>query len=1034
MKLTKLLVFCFSLFSLLGYSQNLTVSGKISDEAGMPIPSASVVVKGTTNGTTSDLDGNYQITADSNATLVFSFVGYSSIEEKIAGRTSISVQLNPETENLNEVIVVGYGTQKKSVVTGAISKVKGQDIAKQPVTRVEQSLQGRTAGVYVAANAGQPGSSSTVRVRGITTLNNNNPIYIVDGIVTEQPAIAYINQYDIESIEVLKDASASIYGTLSAGGVILITTKKGKSGKLKVAYNGFTGTQEAARKIDLLNATEYATLRNEAFINGGGTPSAIPFPNPEQYGKGTNWQDQIFHTASRVSHDVNISGGNDKSTYYASFSMVDQEGIVMPRISNYNRKTFRLNSDHKINEYIRFGQTFTYTNEKSMGIGNTNNEFGGPLASAVNLDPITPVVITDPAVAATAPYSTQPYAVKNEQGQYFGISKDVINEITNPVAYQYTRFGNYGYADNFVGNGYVEAEPIKGLKFRTSLSGKKSYYGSYSFTPLYYLSAIMQATRNSLFQSKNSNIFWSVENTMVYEKTVGDHNFAALLGQGAYVQQGERGQGTTYNNLPTNDWRDASFNFDIPASNRETYAYESPDEKRISYFARLTYDYKEKYLASALIRRDGSTYFGRNNKFGNFPSVSLGWVASKEAFWPQNDILTMLKVRASYGIAGNDRSTSAYPYASLVSGGYNYTIGQGGDVTTGNTIQRPSNPDLKWEETTNRNVALDFTLWSNLNMTVDFFQKKTTGIIRELQVPGYVGLGNPIKNMGELKNDGLELEMNYRKRFNDFNVGISGNISWIKNTITSIAPDVEFYDTAGVQSTNGGVARAQVGQSFGSFFGYKTDGIFQNQAEIDAYVGPGGTPIQPSAVPGDFRWKDLDGDGTITGDDRTFLGNSLPKYTFGFTIDLAYKNFDMTIFAQGQGGNKIYNALRRLDLGKANWQTNALGRWVGEGTSNTYPRVSDTDNNKNFSNPSDFYLEDGAFLRLKTVQIGYSLPTDLIGKAGLSRTRIYLMSENLLTFTKYTGFDPEIGGDTSGIDRGYYPQARSLLLGVNLEF
>ncbi|UMY67045.1 MULTISPECIES: TonB-dependent receptor [unclassified Flavobacterium] len=1034
MKLTKLLVFCFSLFSMVAFSQSVTVSGTVTDETGMPIPSASVVVKGSTNGTSTDLDGKFQITADANATLVFSFVGYQSKEETILDRRSIDVRLMPETESLNEVVVIGYGTQKKSVVTGAISKVRVQDLSKQPLSRIEQSIQGRTAGVYVAANAGQPGSSATVRIRGITTLNDNDPLYVVDGIVTEQSGVAFINQYDIESIEVLKDASASVYGTRAAGGVILITTKKGKSGKMKVAYNGFTGFQNAARKVGLLNATEYATLRNEAFVNGGGSPSAVPFPNPASYGKGTDWQDQIFQTAQRVSHDLSISGGNDKSTYFASFSLIDQEGIVTPRISNYNRKTFRLNSDHKINDYIRFGQTFTYSNEKTIGIGNTNSEFGGPLASAINLDPITPVVITDPAVAATPPYSNQPYAIKNEDGLFYGISPYVGNEISNPIAYQNIRLGHYGYADNFVGNGYFEVEPIKGLKIRTSLVGKKAYYGSYGFTPMHYLSTILQTQRNNLFRSKNSNFFWSVENVISYEKKVGDHNFTALVGQGAYVQEGEEGQGTTYFDLPTNDWRDASFNFGVPTEDQTTYAYTATDTKTASYFARLTYDYKEKYLLHGFIRRDGSTSFGRNNKFANFPSISAGWVPSKEDFWPTNAVITNLKLRASWGVSGNDRGTAPFSYASIVNGGYNYAVGTGGSVTIGNTVVRPPNPDLAWEETTNRNIAVDLTLWNNLSLSVDLFQKKTTGILRRLEVPGYVGLEAPVYNIGEVKNNGLEIEANYRKKIGDFDFNVSGNASWIKNEVTSISPDVTFYDVAGVQSSTYGVSRVMVGESFGTFYGFKTNGIFQNQAEIDSYVGPGGTPIQPNAKPGDFRWKDINGDGTIDGDDRTVLGSSLPDMTFGFTIDIRYKNFDLTAFAQGQAGNKIYNALRRLDLGNANWQTNALNRWVGEGSSNSYPRVTDNDTNRNFSNPSDFYLEDGDYLRLKTVQLGYSLPTEVIGKIGLSRTRIYVMSENLFTFTKYTGFDPEIGGGVSGIDRGFYPQARSFLMGVNLEF
>ncbi|RZJ70314.1 TonB-dependent receptor [Flavobacterium sp.] len=1033
MKFKKVLFFCISalLFSFIGHAQNIDVKGKVTDETGLPVPGTTVTVKGTQTATMTDIDGNYQISAPSNGTLVYSFIGYTTLELAINGQAIVNANIKSASENLDEVVVVGYGTQKKSVVTGAISKVRAQDLENQPVTRVEQSLQGRTSGVVVAANAGQPGSAATVRVRGITTLNDNNPLYVVDGILVDASSVQYINQYDIESMEVLKDASASVYGTRAAGGVIVITTKKGKSGKLSVNYNGFAGFQEESRRVGVLNATQYATLRNEAYLNGGGTPSGIPFANPQSYGRGTDWQDQIFQNAMRESHDLSISGGTDKSTFYASFSLIDQEGIVLPGISRYQRKTFRLNSEHKVTKYIRFGQTASYTHEKNVGIGNTNSEFGGPLASAINLDPITPVL--EPNPDPSNPFYSNPRAVRNDQGVLYGISPYVANEISNPLAYERTRLGNFGWADNFTGNAYIEIEPITGLKFRTTASGKQAYYGSQSFTPEYYLTSILSATENNFSRDKRSNFYWSVENTLSYTKSIKDHNFAVLLGQGSYVWEGEQGQGTTFFNLPIDSWQDASFNFPVPIEDQTTFAYTSPDVKLTSLFARLTYDFKEKYLLSALIRRDGSSKFGENNKFGNFPSISIGWVPTKESFWPENKWVTQLKIRGSYGVAGNDR-TGDFGYASLVNGGYNYQFGPGGAVTIGNTVVRPANPNLKWEETTNRNIAADITVLGNINLTVDVFNKKTTGILRELPIPGYVGLSSPLANLGEVENKGVELEVGYRKSFGDFKVGFNGNISWIKNRINSIAPDVDFYDVANVQSSTYQISRNQVGESFGAFYGFVTDGIFQNQAEIDSYVGPGGTAIQPGAVPGDFRWRDLNNDGQINGDDRKVIGKPLPDYTYGVTLNLEYKNFDLSIFGQGVAGNQIYNGLRRLDLTNANWQSNAMNRWVGEGTSNSYPRVSTTDNNRNFSNPSTFYLEDGDYFRIKTVQVGYSISKDIISKAGLDRARIYVMSENLFTFTKYTGFDPEIGGNVLGIDRGYYPQARSFMMGVNLQF
>lgn len=1036
MKFKKVLFFCISalLFSFIGHAQNINVSGKVTDETGLPVPGTTVTLKGTQTASMTDIDGNYQISAPSNGTLVFSFIGYSSLELAINGKTAVNARLSSSAEALNEVVVIGYGTQKKSVVTGAISQVKGKDLEGQPVTRIEQTLQGRTSGVYVAANAGQPGSPATVRIRGVGTMNNADPTYVVDGIIMEQSSVAFINQFDIESVEVLKDASASVYGTRAGNGVILITTKKGKSGKITVSYNGFSGFSEASRKLGLLNATQYATLINEREVNDG---RAIVYNDPASLGRGTDWQNVIFQNAFRESHDVNISGGNDVSRFYGSFSLVDQEGIVLPSISRYQRKTIRLNSEHKLTKYITFGQTATYSHEKNLGVGNTNSEFGGPLSSAINLDPITPLVETNPAVIADPINGYQQNGVfTNAQGFPYGISPRVTNEMANPLAYQASRLGNYGYADNLVGTAFVEVAPIDGLKVRSTVVGKLAYYGSQSFTPEYYFNNGPPGNNdiNSLNKVSNSNLYWSVENTASYTKRFDKHNLSVLLGQGAYVQEGERGQSTTYKDLPIDSWQDASFNFPIPDANKFTNAYQGADKKTSSLFARLTYDFNERYLLQAFIRRDGSTQFGANHKFGNFPSISAGWVASKEAFWPENKVVTQLKFRGSYGVSGNDQILG-FLYASIINGGYNYTFGNSGTIVPGSTITNPPNPDLKWEETTKRNVAADITLFRDLNLTIDLWNSKTTGILKTLPIPGYVGLSEPTANLGEVENKGIDFELSYRRKIGEVTVGVNGNISFFKNNVNNISPALDYYSSATVQSLVGEVQRVAVGHSIGTFYGYHEMGVFQNQAQINAYVGADGTPIQPNAVPGDFIWKDVNGDGQITTDDREYLGKSLPSYTYGFGFSLEYKNFDFNVLTQGAAGNKIFNALRRLELSDANWQSNALNRWTGEGTSNDYPRLTKDDPNGNFSRSSNFYLENGDYWRIKTMQLGYSIPTDVIGKAGLTRARIYVMGENLFTFTKYTGYDPEIGGGNSGgIDRGFYPQARSYMVGVNLQF
>lgn len=1036
MKLTKLLIFCFLsvLFSVYGQAQEVSIKGKVIDESGLPIPGVTILIKGTTKATSSDIDGNYQIKAVSSGTLVFTFVGYGKIEEPISGRTRIDARLNPETSALQEVVVVGYGTQKKSVVTGAISSVKAKDLEKVPNGRIEQALQGRVAGVTIAASSGQPGATSTIRVRGVTTFGDggNNPLWVVDGVVVDAGGIGYLNQSDIESIEVLKDAaSAAIYGTRAATGVILVTTKKGKSGKITVNYNGFTGISSPEKTLDLLNATQYGAILNEKSIAAGGS---LVFSNLGALGVGTDWQKAIFNdSAFRYNHELSISGGNDVSNFYTSFGLQDQEGIVSTEISKYNKKNFRLNSTHKISKVFTFGQTLGFTRQKSTGIGNTNSEFGGPLSSAINLDPITPIVEMDPIKANAAPYSVNP-VIRDANGNPYGISNIVGQEMTNPLAYAKTRLGGYDWSDDLVGNAYIEANISSHLKFRTTLGGKIAYWGNQQFTPVYYLSATSNVLKNSYGKSQNKSEAWNVENILTYSNKFGDHNLTVLLGQGAYVDNIGGGSSTTMYGLPITDYHDASFNFDIPQSDRNSSTWDFTQHKLSSLFTRVNYDYKEKYLFTGIIRRDGSTRFGANNKYGVFPSFNLGWVVTKEGFWKENNIVNTLKIRGGYGIVGND-NIADFRYLSLVSGGYNYSFGNAGAITTGYANQTLDNPDLKWEETSQADIGFDSRLFNDFNLTVDFYKKTTSGILRPINIPGYVGVSeNPAGNVADMDNKGFEVELGYKKQLGKVNFSLSGNFAYLENKVTYVASDSNFIPGDAYFQSMGAVTRTQVGQSYNSFYGFKTNGIFQNEAEIAAYTNSTGTVIQPNARPGDFKWVDTDGNGSITDDDKQFLGNNIPKYTYGLTLNLDYKNFDFTAFAQGAAGSKIFQGLRRLDVGNANYQTIALSRWTGEGTSNDYPRLTNNDSNGNFGKMSDFYLEDGDYLRLKLVQLGYSLPNDIIAKIGASKVRLYLSGENLITLTKYTGYDPEIGGGVFGIDKGIYPQARTFMFGANLQF
>lgn len=1030
----KSIVILFLMTSWVALAQEISVSGNVQDESGTPIPEVNVLIKNTSKGVSTDFNGNFVINGvEIGDTLTFSYLGYVTKEVVVVNRSNLTVQLVEDLAQLDEIVIIGYGTQKKSVVTGAISGVKQSELEDIPITRVEQTLQGRVSGVTIAANSGQPGSSSTVRVRGITTLGNNEPLWVVDGVVVDAGGIGFLNQSDIASVEVLKDAaSQAIYGARAATGVILITTKKGKSGKLSVNYNGYTGVSSAARTLDLLNGTQYATLLNEKSVNGGGN---ILFSNPEFFGEGTDWQSVIFNNSAwRISHELSLSGGNDVSKYYASFGYNDQEGVVLSDISNYTRKNIRLNSTHNVTDKIRFGQTVGYSNEKTIGIGNTNSEFGGPLSSAINLDPLTPIVETDPVLTNQAPY-TNNGIWRDANGNPYGISTLVAQEMSNPLAYQQTRLGDYGWADNFVGNAYLEIEPIEGLKFRSTLGGKLAYWGYQSFTPVSYLNAASITTQNNISRGSNKGFGWNLENIVSFTKTLEKHNFSVLFGQGVYVDNISSGETVTYFDIPVDNYQDASFNFSVPTDQIVASAYRGIEHKVTSLFSRLTYDYDEKYLLTAIIRRDGSSRFGANNKYGFFPSFSVGWVPSKEKFWKDNEVVNQLKIRGGYGITGND-NIGDFRYLSTVSGGRNYTIGTSGSVTIGNSPDAPSNPDLKWEETSQLNIGFDARLFKDFSLAFDWYKKETTGILQPVTIPGYVGaIGSPTGNVADMENTGVDLEIGYKKQINEVNLSLNGNISFLENEVTFLGNGVDFLSGGqSIQSSTFPITRTQVGQPVNSFYGFKTNGIFQNQAEIDSYVSSNGTVIQPNAQPGDFKWIDVDDDGDIDSDDRDFLGSSIPKVTFGFTVNVDYKNFDLMVFCQGAAGNKIFQGLRRLDVENANYQTAALGRWVGEGTSNTYPRLTTNDTNSNFSNPSDFYLEDGDYLRLKTIQLGYTLPSDILGKHGINKLRIYLTAENLFTFTKYSGYDPEIGGGVLGIDRGYYPQAITNQVGINLQF
>jgi TonB-linked SusC/RagA family outer membrane protein len=1043
------LLACVLLFPAISNAQDITVKGTVTDQKnGIPIPGVTVKALGSSKGTLTDVSGNFVIAVPQGTKLTFSQLGMVSQTVTVSSSAAIRIALAEDSKSLGEVVVVGYGTQKKSVVTGAISGVKAADLENQPVNRIEQALQGRTSGLTIAATSGQPGSASTVRLRGVTSFgensnNKNNPLWVVDGVVIDNGGIGYLNQSDIESIEVLKDAAAAaIYGARSASGVILVTTKKGKEGTLTINYSGYYGTQAPAKKLDLLNASQYADVINRAFAAGlknGGQP--LPFPNPSALGQGTDWQSVIFNNdARKQNHEVSISGGNEKSTFYTSAGYNLMDGIVATPISKWNRANVRLNSTHKIRKWWTIGENLGYSHTVNSGIGAVNREFGGPLSSAINLSPTMPIVETNPALLGQLPY-TNANVVRDANGNPYGIPASGFQEMTNPLAYIQTRLGNYNWDHNIVGNAFVELEPLKGLRIRSTIGTKLAFYGNDAFSPLAYFSTTASTPRSTFRRELNYSIAYNLENTISYTRDFNKHNVTLLLGQGNYKDGYSRQLVTTYFDIPATDFNSANMRFKPIEANKTTSGDEGTEHKVNSFFSRVQYNYDEKYLLTALIRRDGSSRFGPNHKFGYFPSVSAGWVPTREDFFPKNNIVNTLKIRGSYGVTGND-VIGDFAYVATVGSGRNYPFGTAGNVIIGYSPEASPNPNLKWEETKQTDIGIDATLFNDFTLTADWYKKKTTGILQTPPTPDYVGSGSPARNLGDMQNTGFELELGYRKQIGQIRFGISGNASWLKNEVTKLAPDVNFIETDGASFQNmGTITRTQPGHSFNEFYGYQNLGLFQSQAEIDNYKGPKGTVLQPNAKPGDIKFANLNGDETIDVNDRTFLGSPIPKFTYGFTINLGYKNFDLVAFGSGVAGNKIFQGLRRLDIANANYQTKILNSWTPSNTNTNIPRLAVDDPNENYKKFSSLYLENGDFFRLRTLQIGYTLPKATVEKLKLQKLRIYVLTENLFTITKYSGYDPELGvgpdagsGGAFSIDRGAYPQARTFLIGINVGF
>ncbi len=1023
-----LLCACFlSPSILLGQAITGVITDQVTEET---LPGANIIVRGTTTGTVTDIDGQYELRlAPGTHVIVFSFVGYRPVEQEVTvgpdETKTLNIALSPDVTTFDELVVVGYGTQQKRVVTGAISSVDAEEITSTPILRVEQAMQGRAAGVQVTNLSGQPGEAPTVRIRGAGTTGNAAPLYIVDGLAVG--GIDYLNPGDIESIDVLKDAaSAAIYGARAANGVVLITTKSGTAGRMNLTYSMYQGIQNVTKTIDMLDAEQYRMMMNEGARNAGLTE---PFNLNEVPRHNTNWQDALFETnAPILNHEISVNGGTDRSTYASSISYFSQQGIIGGDKSQFDRITGRLNTRHKVNEFITFGNNLSYSHIIRRGVA-SNTSFNGAYSSALNIDPLTPIFETNENMLNQAPYATEP-VVRDGSGEAYGISRYIGAEIVNPLALLETQNAETR-VDKIVGNVFGEVELIEHLKFNTSLGIDLAYVLNDSHTPLFFLNgAQLNTEKTSVSKNINRYFTWQIENTLSYNRKIGDHNFSSLIGMTASKFNFEDLSG---------------FNADVPITDpRHVYLNMATDtvwtafggashSSLLSGFGRIMYDYKGIYAFNVTVRRDGSSRFGGNNRFGTFPSLGATWIISEEPFFPDLGPIDIIKLRGSWGINGN-QEIGNYQFISTINKSRGYIFG--GGRAFGASPSFIENADIRWEESEQIDVAIDLGAFNNrLTATIDYYIKTTSGLLESIPIPAHVGNDPPVANVGSVENRGIEMSLNWRHVKGDLRYSLGFNGAYNRNQMTNIGNEQGVLPGA-TWAVAGLVTRAEIGLPIGYFWGFKTDGIFQSMDEVFQHIGPTGRPLQPNARPGDVRFIDVNGDGVINADDRTMIGNPTPDWTFGMNANLEYKQFDFSMLLIGTYGNDIFNGMQRQDLRYTNRTTAILDRWTGPGTSNTVPRYTWIDTNNNYR-ISDLYIEDGSFLRVKNIQVGYSLPNRLLSRINASVWRVYVSAENLFTLTNYTGADPEIGAMSSfdiGIDRGIYPQSRTFRLGTSISF
>ncbi|SDS23503.1 TonB-linked outer membrane protein, SusC/RagA family [Formosa sp. Hel1_31_208] len=1003
---SKLFTILVVIFSASLYAQNINVTGTITETStGIPLPGVNVLVKNTSKGASTDFDGKFVLNDVSiNSVLVISYLGYKTKEITVTNAEPLFITLDEDSESLDEVVVIGYGTQRKKEITGAVSVVSSETIENLKPTRIEQALQGQVAGVNIVSNSGSPGASATISIRGVSTNGDSRPLILVDGTVVED--LSVINPNDIETVNVLKDATAGIYGVRAANGVILITTKSGrKSMPLTVELNTYGGFQETTRTLPVLNATEYALLLNEAYAANG---ENIPFSNVAGLGQGTNWQDRVFQKAPIVSTAITLKGGGEKSTYAYGGSFLTQDGIVGGDKSNFSRLTQRLSYslDFLKNFKINTGVTWTHTSRRVL----PENGIGSVLFNAIN---IAPTINTNQA------------------------ANDLGFEIVNPIK-QINNTFNRGLVDKINGNINLSYNFLEHFTAQASYQFNYAEVDSKVFSPeIDYgiqgtVDKVFDIQRNQVVETKSFFRDYTFDAFIKYENKFNDiHNLNVLLGTSVFKTTGNNtgnvGFGIVDNFV-------GNANIESATNIQNIFPFDSGfDSRLLSYFARVQYDYNGKYLVSAVIRRDGSSNFGPKNKFGYFPSASVGWIASEENFMATNSFIDFLKIRASYGVLGNDR-IGAFRFVSVLDGEGVYPFND--LLNFGTTPGAISNPEIKWEKQKTLDIGLDMRFWENrMDLTLDYYKKRTEDLLVSPPVSGILGASgpgslSPFINAGVIENKGFEFSLGYTEQLSEnFKMNIKYNVSTIDNNVISVSSSGDFIPGGQFGVGQAQPSRMEAGQPIGYFRGFRTAGIFQNQAQIDT------SPIlNGNTQPGDLIFVDINGDGVINDDDRTNIGDPIPTATMGLNLSFDYKNFDFGAYAFASVGNDIVRNFER-NIPNANRSVYFLDRWTGEGTSNSFPRVTTgATNNTLFS---DFYVEDGSFIRLQNVQLGYSFSSDLLDKWGLKKLRLYVSASNLVTLTKYSGYDPTastgepIGG---GIDYGFYPSPRTYLLGMNLKF